>query len=64
MAKQERKYEIPTKCARCGNEELRRLELSMYGKLGFMGPDYRFDVYVCRDCGYAELFFQSAKWIK
>ena len=64
MAKQERKHKIPTKCAQCGCEEIRRSELSMYGKLGFMGPDYRFDVYVCRDCSYSELFFQSAKWIK
>ena len=35
----------------------------MHGKLGFMGPDYRFDVYICKDCGYSEFFFQNAKWI-
>jgi predicted nucleic-acid-binding Zn-ribbon protein len=63
MAKQERKHKIPTKCAQCGCEEIRRSELSMYGKLGFMGPDYRFDVYICKNCGYSELYFQSAKWI-
>ena len=54
---------LPAKCAKCGSEELKRAEFSMHGKLGFMGPDYRFDVYICKECGYSELFFQSAKWI-
>jgi predicted nucleic-acid-binding Zn-ribbon protein len=55
---------VPTKCAKCGNEEIKREEFSMHGKLGFMGPDYRFDVYICRNCGHSEFFFQSAKWIR
>jgi len=54
---------IPTKCAKCGSEQIKRAQFSMYGKLGFLGPDYRFDIYICRECGYSELFFQSAKWI-
>jgi predicted nucleic-acid-binding Zn-ribbon protein len=54
----------PTKCTKCGNEEIKQEAFSMHGKLGFMGPDYRFDVYICTNCGYSEFFFQSAKWIR
>ncbi|TEU02849.1 MAG: hypothetical protein E3J24_05195 [Dehalococcoidia bacterium] len=64
MAKPKRSHDVPTKCARCGYEQLRQEELSMYGKLGFMGPAYRFYVYICKNCGHSELFFQGAKWIK
>jgi predicted nucleic-acid-binding Zn-ribbon protein len=53
----------PTKCAKCGCVDIRHEEFSMHGKLGFMGPDYRFDVYICKDCGHSQFFFQSAKWI-
>jgi predicted nucleic-acid-binding Zn-ribbon protein len=63
MAKPKRTDATPTKCARCGGEELKLVELAMHGKLGFMGPDYKFDVHICKKCGYSELFFQSAKWI-
>ena len=55
---------IPVKCTKCGSEKIKRDEFSMHGKLGFMGPDYRFDVYICKNCGYSEFFFQSAKWIR
>ena len=55
---------IPVKCTKCGSEKIKRDEFSMHGKLGFMGPDYRFDVYICGNCGYSEFFFQSAKWIR
>jgi len=55
---------IPNKCGRCGDEQIKHEEFSMHGKLGFMGPDYRFDVYICKNCGYSEFFFQSAKWIR
>ena len=55
---------IPVECTKCGSEKIKRDEFSMHGKLGFMGPDYRFDVYICKNCGYAEFFFQSAKWIR
>jgi predicted nucleic-acid-binding Zn-ribbon protein len=55
---------IPVKCTKCGSEKIKREEFSMHGKLGFMGPDYRFDVYICKNCGYSEFFFQSAKWIR
>jgi predicted nucleic-acid-binding Zn-ribbon protein len=64
MPKTKRTEVSHTKCGKCGSEKIKREEFSMHGKLGFMGPDYRFDVYVCRDCGYSELFFQSAKWIR
>ena len=63
MARPKRADTVPTKCARCGSEQLRQAELSMYGKFGFLGPDYRFDVYICKECGYSELFFQKAKWV-
>ena len=63
MAKPKRAHDMPTKCAKCGSDELRRVELAMHGKLGFMGPDYKFDVNICKECGYSELFFQGAKWI-
>lgn len=63
MAKRERQDTTPTKCVKCGTELLKREELAMDGKLGFLGPDYLFDVYICTICGYSELFFQRAKWI-
>jgi predicted nucleic-acid-binding Zn-ribbon protein len=63
MAKPKRVNNGPIKCTRCGGEEIRRAQMTMYGRLGFMGPDYRFDVYICKDCSYSELFFQGAKWI-
>jgi len=52
-----------TKCKRCGSTDIQHEEFSMHGKLGFMGPDYRFDVYICKTCSKSEFFFQSAKWI-
>ncbi len=64
MAKPKKTRDLPTRCAKCGHEQLRQEALSMHGKLGFMGPDYRFDVCICKNCGYAEFFFQGAKWIK
>jgi predicted nucleic-acid-binding Zn-ribbon protein len=54
---------VPTKCAKCGCGNIKWEEFSMHGKLGFMGPDYRFDVYICKDCGHSQFFFQGAKWI-
>jgi predicted nucleic-acid-binding Zn-ribbon protein len=64
MAKPKKTDVIPKECAKCGNEELNREEFSVYGKLGFMGPAYRFDVYICKNCGHSEFFFQGAKWIR
>ena len=64
MAKPKKAEAVPTKCTICGDEDLKHEEFSMYGKLGFMGPAYRFDVYICKNCGYSEFFFQSAKWIR
>jgi hypothetical protein len=58
-----REETIPTECKRCGAQDLKHEEFSMHGKLGFMGPDYRFDVYICKACSKSEFFFQSAKWI-
>lgn len=54
---------VPVKCDKCGCGEIKWEEFSMHGKLGFMGPDYRFDVCICKECGYSQFFFQSAKWI-
>lgn len=54
---------IPTKCTRCGSDRLKHQEFAMHGKLGFMGPDYRFDAYICTNCGHTSFFFRSAKWI-
>ena len=54
---------IPTKCAKCGADVIKRLELEMHGKWGFVGPATRFDVYVCTNCGYSELFFNKSSWI-
>ncbi|MEA1958118.1 MAG: hypothetical protein U9N44_00365 [Chloroflexota bacterium] len=64
MARPKKAGTVPSKCAKCSSGEIERAELSMYGKLGFMGPDYRFDVYICTVCGFSELYFQGAKWIK
>jgi predicted nucleic-acid-binding Zn-ribbon protein len=63
MARPKRDDVIPSKCEKCGSEQLEHWEFSMHGKLGFLGPDYRFDVYVCEGCSYSEFFFQSAKWL-
>jgi len=63
MAKPKRSHDIPTKCAWCGSEQIRQAQMTMYGRLGFMGPDYRFDVCICRECGYSVLFFHGVKWI-
>jgi predicted nucleic-acid-binding Zn-ribbon protein len=63
VAKLDRDDVIPTKCSKCGNLDLDHGEFSMHGKLGFMGPDYRFDVYICSNCGFSLFFFQGAKWI-
>lgn len=54
---------IPIKCARCGSERIRREELAMHGKWGFMGRSYKFDFYICQQCGYSELFFKRASWL-
>lgn len=63
MAKPGKEDVIPARCKRCGGEKFKHDEFSMHGKLGFMGPDYRFDVYICESCNKTEFFFQSAKWI-
>lgn len=63
MPKTKRAEVIPSKCAKCGSEKIKKKEFSMHGKLGFLGPDYRFYVYICKDCGYSELFFHGLKWI-
>jgi len=54
---------IPRKCAKCGNDIIKREELRMDGKYGLMGPAYKFDVYVCQHCGYSELFFKKTSWL-
>ena len=63
MAKSAREEVVPTNCIKCGCGDIKWEEFSMHGKLGFMGPDYRFDVYICKECGHSQFFFQSAKWI-
>ena len=64
MAEPKKAGTVPTECGKCSSSQVEHQEMTMYGKLGFMGPDYRFDCYICRECGYSELFFQKAKWIK
>ena len=64
MAKSKEPEVTPKKCPRCGEEDMKHEEFSMYGKLGFMGPAYRFDVYICKNCGFSEFFFAGAKWIR
>jgi ribosomal protein L40E len=63
MTQEKRARNMPTKCAKCGSEQIRKAQMTMYGKLGFMGPAYRFDAYICKECGHSELFFTGAKWI-
>jgi len=64
MAEPKKAEVIPTKCGKCSSTQLEHQEMTMYGKLGIMGPDYRFDCYICKECGYSELFFRKASWIK
>lgn len=55
---------IPTKCAKCGSERIKRQQLSMHSsRWGFLGRAYIFDVYSCQDCSYSELFFKKASWL-
>ena len=61
MKKINRAEFIPEKCARCDGDRVHRTELTMYGELGFMGPDYRFDVYICKNCGFSESYFKDAQ---
>jgi len=63
MGDPKKKEVIPIKCSKCSSVRLEHQVMTMYGKLGFMGPDYRFDCYICKECGFSELFFQKAKWI-
>jgi len=54
------KITIPTKCAKCGSEKIKHEELAMGRRYGIArGRGYRFDVYICEDCGYSELFFKE-----
>jgi len=53
------KVTVPTKCAKCGSEQIRHEELTMYGRYGYGGRRYPFDVYICKECGYTELFFKE-----
>jgi len=58
------KMTIPTKCAKCGAEQIKHEELAMYGRHGVSGRAYRFDVYICAECGYTELFYKErTAWV-
>ena len=59
------KMTIPTKCVKCGSDKMRREELTLGGKQGMVtGRGYRFDVYICEECGYSELFFRErTAWV-
>jgi len=64
MAEPKKAGVVPEKCTKCSSAQIEHQEMTMYGKLGFMGPDYRFDCYICKECGFSEMFFQKARWIK
>jgi predicted nucleic-acid-binding Zn-ribbon protein len=54
------KVMIPTKCAKCDSDKLRREALAMGGRHGVVfGRGYRFDVYICEECGHSEFFFKE-----
>jgi len=54
------KVTIPTMCVKCSSEKFRREELAMGGRHGVVaGRGYRFDVYICEECGYSEFFFKE-----
>ncbi|MDY6906873.1 MAG: hypothetical protein SV910_01380 [Chloroflexota bacterium] len=54
---------VPKKCAKCGNDIIKREQLEMHSRWGFAGPAYRFNVYTCGNCGYSEFFYQKSTWI-
>ena len=54
----------PQKCGKCGSPDLRKELLTMYGKYGAIGRGYRFDVYICRMCGYSESYFADRTFVK
>ena len=54
----------PQKCAKCNAPEFQIEKVVMYGKFGTMGMGFRFDVYICRRCGYSENYFTGrARWV-
>jgi predicted nucleic-acid-binding Zn-ribbon protein len=53
------KITVPTKCSKCNSEQIKHEELSMYGRHGVSGRGYRFDAYICTECGYTELFYRE-----
>ena len=54
------KMTVPKICRKCGSDKLKREELIMGGKYGTtVGRGYRFDVYICEECGYSELFYRE-----
>lgn len=59
------KMTVPTKCVKCNSDKMRREELTLGGKHGTsFGRGYRFDVYICEECGYSELFFrEKTMWV-
>ena len=55
------KITIPNKCVKCGSENIRTEELAMSRKHGALGGKrgYIFNVYICEECGYSELYFKE-----
>ena len=49
-------------CFRCGSENVTHEIVSMLGRRGaFSTKSYLFDLYICRDCNYSELYLKSPK---
>jgi len=55
----------PKRCVKCGSEKFKQAVLSMYGKDGaFGGGATRFNVHICEQCGYSEIFYKNkSNWI-
>ena len=54
------KITIPNKCAKCGSENIKTEELAVGGRHGVVGGrGYRFNVYICEECGYSEFYFKE-----
>ena len=59
--KKARKPMVLGACPKCKGEKWVREELHMSGK---GGRSYYFDVFVCEDCGYCELFYSKKTWVE
>lgn len=49
-------------CFRCGSKNVKHETISLMGKRGMLSTKgFIFDLYLCEDCNYAELYYRPPK---